>query len=36
MGTGGIRLQTNPTPQELDRVPRPLGKKLGNSSVYSK
>ena len=36
IGTRGIRLQTNPKPQELDRVPKPWGKKLGTSSVFFK
>ena len=36
IGTRGIRLQTNPKPQELDRVTKPWGKKLGTSSVFSK
>ena len=36
IGTRGMRLQTNSKPQELDRVPRPWGKKLGTSSVFSK
>ena len=27
---------SNPKPQELDRVPKPWGKKLGTSSVFSK
>ena len=37
IGTRGIRLQTNPKPQDLDREPnKPWGKKLGTSSVFSK
>ena len=34
--TRGIRLQTNPNHQELDRVPKPWGEKIGTSSVFSK
>ena len=36
IGTRGIRLQTNPNHQELDRVPKPWGEKIGTSSVFSK
>ena len=33
--TRGIRLQTNPSPLELDRVPKPYGGKLDISSGIS-
>ena len=36
IGTRGMRLQTSSKPQELYRVPKPWGKKLGTSSVFSK
>ena len=36
IGTREMRLQTNSKPQKLDRVPKPWGKKLGTSSVFSK
>ena len=29
IGTRGIRPQTNPNHQELDRVPKPWGEKIG-------
>ena len=36
IGTRGIRLQTDPNHQELDRVPKPWGERIGTSSVFSK